>query len=921
MLELNCERTLLIFVALFAACGLVSRTSAGQINFDDVPNNTVIDTHYPGVTFGCVACGSGHAYARDMNAFGGTTAASEPNVVTLLGPPGSSDTNASSLTSFNAKYGAVTVFFATPQRTVSIQTRPQMPLEFFGQGLNKPYLEAYSSTTQNAATFLGRVLYPLNYGTGGWCQPDAGACSGPWQTLTFTSGSDNIVSLRLSSQQSQGGPNVFADFDNLVFETSAPPPITPQPEASFCADFNSGIPSGMTLFGTATANSGFLKLTDNTQGQFGVAYINDFNGGRKVTSFQATFKAMLFGTICCNGIPMPADGFSFNLVPAASTPATPDLNQPWEEGPGQGLTVSFDSWDNLDGGGEAPAIDVKWQGQVIAHAPFQPSQSPSGAQTAAAASRNVVINLDEDGTIDVSYGGVLVINNVQTPYSPTIIGTPKWIMGARTGFSTDNHWFDDLCITARSGGSFCADFNAGNPAGFSLFGDATVNGGKLKLITLPANLGYGIAYIDDFGRSDMVQAFKATFKAALFGSTCCGGGSFPADGFSFNLVPASSAKANPGYGEPAEEGSTDGLSVTFDTWDNGGGEAPAVEIKWLGDIIASVPFQASQSPAGISDPNLASRDVMIELTATGVMNVSYGGSVLLANVNVPYDAAVIGTPKWVLGGRIGGANDNFWFDDFCITTLSGNRVAIPGLFNTGVDASRASLPNDARDPHYKLTLGGTDAFVETSAPGFPVPPWLPDSPVSAWIAPSLDTSGPSDGSGVGNYKYETTFVLTGFNPATARLTGRWATDNSGVDILINGVSTGQANTGGFDRWTGFRINSGFVAGTNRLTFIVQNGLVGSPAGNDPTGLRAEVWGSAALDTAFSRPQPHLTITRQGGNVLASWSGSGFVLEGAASVFGPWLNLSRGVSSNDQDFSATVSATGQARFLRLRLDLP
>lgn len=121
-------RRLTIFLVLVSCTFYVGNprgVRAGQINFDDVPSGTVIDNSYPGVTFGCVVCGSGHAYTRDMNAFGSTTAVSEPNVITLIGPPGSTDTNASSLTSFNAKYGAVTVFFATPQRTVSIQARPR----------------------------------------------------------------------------------------------------------------------------------------------------------------------------------------------------------------------------------------------------------------------------------------------------------------------------------------------------------------------------------------------------------------------------------------------------------------------------------------------------------------------------------------------------------------------------------------------------------------------------------------------------------------------------------------------------------------------------------------------------------------------------------------------------------------------------
>ncbi len=905
------HRSSLCLASAILLAGMPRLVSAAQINFDDAPNGTIVDTRYPGVTFGCVACASGHAFARDMVSFGSTTAATDPNVITLVAPFSQGDPNSSTLTSFNATFGAVTVTFAAPQKTVTVQARPQLPLEFFGTAQNKPFLEAYSSTVQNASTFLGRVLYPLNFGTGGYCQPATSACGGPWQPLTFTSSTDNIVSLRLSSQTSQGGPNVYADFDNLSYEAT-PPPIVPTPEASFCANFDLGLPAGMTTFGSAIVNGGYLKLTDNQQGRVGIAYVNDFNAGERVTAFQATFKASLFGSTCCDGA--PADGFSFNLVPAATAPATPDLGYAIEEGLNQGLAISFDTWDN--GGGEAPAIEVKWLGQSIGKVPFQASQSPNGAVDAASAARNVVITLDEDGTVDVSYGGTLLISNLQTPYSAGTIDAPKWVIGARTGLATDNHWIDDLCINAQSGSKACLLFNNGVPAGTTLFGDATVNGGILKLVTLPANAGWGIAYVDDFGAGRFVKAFRATFTAGLFGSTCCG--SFPADGFSFNLVPANNVLSNPGYGQPAEEGLDEGLSVTFDTWANDFPDSIAVGVKWKGQFLAEVPFQASQSPNGATDYNSAKRDVVIELKADRKISVSYGGTLVINNLAVPYDAAAIGTPKWVLGARIGGATDNHWFDDLCISTLSVYARQIPGLYNTGVNAAGGSLAEDATDTHYVLRPSGAAVVATTSAGGFPIPPWIGDSTVSAWISPAADTLAASAGT---SYRYETTFDLTGFNPSTARIAGRWATDNDGLDILINGTSTGQANTTQFGIWTNFVINSGFVVGINQLTFVVRNGTPGDPPGSDPSGLRVELAGTASLNCSATRTAPRLSITRQGSSVRIAWTGTGFMLQSASQVTGPWVDYTAGMSVNGNDFSANASASGSPRYFRLRLDCP
>jgi hypothetical protein len=339
----------------------------------------------------------------------------------------------------------------------------------------------------------------------------------------------------------------------------------------------------------------------------------------------------------------------------------------------------------------------------------------------------------------------------------------------------------------------------------------------------------------------------------------------------------------------------------------------------MGQIITNVSFQASQSPAGITDPAAAERDVVIELKANGKMDVSYGGTLVLNNVPTPYDPAAIRAPKWVLGARVGGANDNHWIDDLCIATLPAPARSIPGLYNTGVDAAGRPLADDAVDPHYRLTFGGSTAYVATEAGGFPIPPWLGSNSMSAWISPAPDTLGLSDGLGTYNYRYETTFVLTGFDPATARLAGRWATDNRGVDILINGVSTGQPNINQFPSWTPFEIRSGFVAGTNRLTFVVNNGGPGAAEGSDPTGLRVEVWSTAALDCGASRLAPSLRIARQTGGVILSWSQAGYVLQGARNVTGPWGDLTRGLSVNGRDFTAAFPADLARRFFRLRLD--
>lgn len=171
------------------------------------------------------------------------------------------------------------------------------------------------------------------------------------------------------------------------------------------------------------------------------------------------------------------------------------------------------------------------------------------------------------------------------------------------------------------------------------------------------------------------------------------------------------------------------------------------------------------------------------------------------------------------------------------TSVTANAAPITTLFNTGVGYT-GSLPFQAFDTHYTL-VSAPGAFTATprvgdSSNGFPIPPWVGDDAASKWIGINSDTqfNGP-----IGNYDYRTTFSLAGFNPATAAIIGQWSVDNTGVDILINGHSTGQTNSNQFQTFTSFAINSGFVAGVNTIDFIVNN------AGG-PTGLRVEQTGSA-----------------------------------------------------------------------------
>lgn len=172
------------------------------------------------------------------------------------------------------------------------------------------------------------------------------------------------------------------------------------------------------------------------------------------------------------------------------------------------------------------------------------------------------------------------------------------------------------------------------------------------------------------------------------------------------------------------------------------------------------------------------------------------------------------------------------------------------IFNTGQGSDGLALPVGVLDPHYALVsapAGVPLTAITTSPNGL----WTGNTPTADWISPG---SSGGDSWPVGNYDYQTTFDLAGFDPLTAQLSGMWTSDNDAC-IFLNGVSTGVC-TGftDFGELHAFSITSGFRAGINTLDFMVDNG-------GGPTGLIVEISGTASGGTT---PEPSsLLLTGSG----------------------------------------------------------
>ena len=212
---------------------------------------------------------------------------------------------------------------------------------------------------------------------------------------------------------------------------------------SFFADFNDGtIPAGSYGVGVANVKpagaagnfdgSAFLELTAAAGSLNGTYGIGDVLNGGEATNVTIQFKVYVG-----NGSGNPADGFSVNV----SGDIDPSTLNTSEEGSGGGLTIAFDTYDN--GAAEAPSIDLKWGGGVVA----------AGPVTKAAVVNNqwvdVFIKLTGDpatgvGNVTVFHNNVKIHDAVEIAFAP-LIG-PKVSIGARTGGEFARHALDKVIV-------------------------------------------------------------------------------------------------------------------------------------------------------------------------------------------------------------------------------------------------------------------------------------------------------------------------------------------------------------------------------------------------------------------------------------------------------------------------------------------
>jgi hypothetical protein len=287
------------------------------------------------------------------------------------------------------------------------------------------------------------------------------------------------------------------------------------------------------------------------------------------------------------------------------------------------------------------------------------------------ADQNIVV-LDTDSlTLDAGY--TIEITDVHDQE-----GNPLWYNPTMCNFYYGFH-------------RYCADFNDGQlPPGTVSSGVTPPYVGPERALHLTdqAN-GQANYWTVPLAGTQTLPFFQARWKTLLAGPI---GGA--ADGFSFN------AGVNVGTGFTPEEGGGNGLSVTVDTYDNGGGEV-GTEIRWNGTPLAFLQIGGGGTgPAELMKNQFV--DASVEITPSGWVTFRYDTYIL--NAQIPAYTG-LSVNQYVFAARTGGANENCWIDDLCINAWT------PGAAVVVQEPANATILRECLDAAtFRVAVEGTPPY-------------------------------------------------------------------------------------------------------------------------------------------------------------------------------------------------------------------
>lgn len=166
-----------------------------------------------------------------------------------------------------------------------------------------------------------------------------------------------------------------------------------------------------------------------------------------------------------------------------------------------------------------------------------------------------------------------------------------------------------------------------------------------------------------------------------------------------------------------------------------------------------------------------------------------------------------------------------------VCAIAGQAMAVPSIFNTGVDGFGVVLPDGASDTHWALVLPDNSSVQPIATA--PNPAWVAAPADSKWIGPASSLTTVA----LGSYNYTLSFAIDEPGLIPVKLSGSWSTDNSS-EIYFNGVFIdARPAEKTYESLKDFEITSGFITGggMNTLEFRTVNMPTGEGQIN-PNGL-------------------------------------------------------------------------------------
>ncbi len=242
----------------------------------------------------------------------------------------------------------------------------------------------------------------------------------------------------------------------------------------------------------------------------------------------------------------------------------------------------------------------------------------------------------------------LSASNDATKYKVTVTGKNGSTVTSREALLTV------VDVQAPEFPQLVLDFDDGAvPFGAEVYGTAEVDpasgfgGGGGLVLARQSNLQNGAFVVDDFTGGGVVDSFTVAFKLQI------GPGSQkPADGFSFSFGPTI---PNAVFPSP-QQGVGPGLAVSFDIYDNGDSEAPAIDVFYgvdPGNVPTYLKGNILHKPMALSDL-VTSRyvDVVIRMNPGGLLDLVYNGQVIAYHVPTGFIPVTGG--KFGFGAYAGG---------------------------------------------------------------------------------------------------------------------------------------------------------------------------------------------------------------------------------------------------------------------------